>query len=148
VEVFCGFFSEVKSNSGIVSAHMLPPKKAKAKSLMLRKTFVLGAGASRGVSYRDEMPILSPIDSDFFDLLQRVEARIHDAPAVGSVIKQSRELPYGHWRSMERSFYTLHQQKFLRDKLEGVSDRSDWEFIKEFARCVQVVLKREAGQME
>jgi hypothetical protein len=127
--------------AGIIQIHM-PSKKAKAKPLMLRKTFVLGAGASRGVSYSDEMPILSPVDSDFFDLLQRVEAGSNDAPAIASVIKQVQELPYGHWRSMERSFYTLHQQKFLRDKLEGVSDRSDWEFIKDFARCVQVVLRK------
>jgi hypothetical protein len=40
---------------------------------MGRVTLVLGAGASRGVSYAHQGRIPSPLDGDFFDLLQRLE---------------------------------------------------------------------------
>jgi hypothetical protein len=36
---------------------------------------VLGAGASRAVSYAHQGEMLSPLDSDFFDLLQRLAGR-------------------------------------------------------------------------
>src|SRR5262249_21654814 len=36
-------------------------------------TFVFGAGASRAVSYGRSTDMLSPLDRDFFDLLQRLQ---------------------------------------------------------------------------
>ena len=50
---------------------------------------VLGAGASRSVSYAHEREQPSPLDSDFFDLLNRLEPRTEDAGAVQFVRKHS-----------------------------------------------------------
>lgn len=36
---------------------------------------ILGAGASRGVSYARDREVLSPLDRDFFDLLQRLDPK-------------------------------------------------------------------------
>jgi len=46
----------------------------------------------------------------FFDLLKRVEAGAKDKDAVRSILSEVQQLPYGCWRSMERSFYTLHMR--------------------------------------
>lgn len=45
-------------------------------------TFVLGAGVSRAVSYPQKSDILSPLDRDFFDLLQRLDPKEKDELAV------------------------------------------------------------------
>jgi hypothetical protein len=105
---------------------------------------VLGAGASRGVSYAEECDIQSPLDADFFDLLQRVEAGSSDEHAVQSVVKQAQKLPYDCWRSMERAFYTIHLRAYLDAKLTGdeYDDRPDERVIKEFAQAVQVLLRK------
>jgi len=58
-----------------------------------RIAVVLGAGASRGVSYAETCDIQSPLDTDFFDLLQRVDAGSSDEQAVKSVVKQVQKLP-------------------------------------------------------
>lgn len=81
-----------------------------------RIALVLGAGASRGVSYADKYDIQSPLDADVFDLLQRVDAGSSDEQAVRSVVAQAQGLPYGFWRSMERTFYTIHLRAYLQAK--------------------------------
>ena len=110
-----------------------------------RAGIVLGAGASRSVSYADAGDVLSPLDADFFDLLQRsaATAPANDAAAVANVIAQVQELPYECWRSMERAFYTLHLRAYVTRKLTGESEEHPDEIvIKEFAQCVQVLLRK------
>jgi len=108
---------------------------------------VLGAGASRSVSYANKGGYPSPLDADFFDLLQRVEAGEHDGPAVKSVLEHVRRLSPDHWRSMERAFYTLQLRAYLYEKLTGTSaDTSDTEVVANFARCVQCLLRKAHGK--
>lgn len=113
-----------------------------------RIAIVLGAGASRGVSYAEMCDIQSPLDADFFDLLQRVEAGSSDEQAVQSVVKQAQKLPYDCWRSMERAFYTIHLRAYLEAKLTADEDEEhpDERVIKEFAQSVQVVLRKAHGK--
>jgi hypothetical protein len=108
---------------------------------------VLGAGASRAVSYGDDGEILSPLDADFFDLLQRVDAGAKNKDAVSSILSQVQKLPYGCWRSMERSFYTLHMRAYLQSKLDSEYEEYhfDEDLIKHFAQCVQVLLRKAHG---
>jgi hypothetical protein len=116
----------------------------------MRFAIVLGAGASRGVSYSDRGGIQSPLDSDFFDLLQRLEPAKQDARAVQSVITKVQALPYDCWRSMERAFYTLHLRAYMLAKLEEdedeVDEDADKDVIRNFARCIQAVLRKAHGK--
>jgi hypothetical protein len=106
---------------------------------------VLGAGASRAVSYADEAEVPSPLDADFFDLLQRVEPGSGDKQPVDHIIKQTQKLPNEYWYSMERAFYTLHLRAYMRAKLTN-EDRLAERVIKEFAQCVQVLLRKAHGK--
>jgi hypothetical protein len=119
-------------------------------SAPMRIAIVLGAGASRGVSYSDRGGIQSPLDSDFFDLLQRLEPAKQDARAVQSVITEVQALPYECWRSMERAFYTLHLRAYMLAKLEEdedeVDEDADKDVIRDFARCIQAVLRKAHGK--
>jgi hypothetical protein len=69
---------------------------------------VLGAGASRGVSYAKTRDIPSPLDRDFFDLLQRLDPNGKDEQQIDRTLRWVQQLPIEYWRSMEKSFYTLH----------------------------------------
>jgi len=113
-----------------------------------RLGLVLGAGASRGVSYADAGDILSPLDADFFDLLQRTAPATSekDELAVAHVIAEVQKLPYDYWRSMERAFYTLHLSAYMTTKLKHDADHRDEQVIKEFAQCVQVLLRKAHGK--
>jgi hypothetical protein len=109
--------------------------------------FVLGAGASRGVSYANLGDIPSPLDGDFFDLLQRLAPHAKDRESVDRVLSWVLPLP-GEFRcSMERTFYTLHQQAYLRRHLitddKGVGEE---EVVGNFARVVQAILRAAHGQ--
>jgi hypothetical protein len=129
------------------------PNTSKSSSVV-----VLGAGASRGVSYNPTSPVFSlprtegpppipsPLDGDFFDLLQRVKPGPHDIPAVRRVIQDVQRLPFEHWQSMERAFYTLQLRAYLGDKLQGRTSGADERVIRNFARCVQVLLRNAHGQ--
>src|SRR5437588_5050589 len=112
-----------------------------------RIAVVLGAGASRGASYAETCDIQSPLDADFFDLLQRVDAGSSDEQAVKSVVKQVQKLPYDCWRSMERAFYTVHLRAYLQAKLgSDEEEHPDERVIKEFAQSVQVLLRKAHGK--
>jgi hypothetical protein len=108
-------------------------------------TFVLGAGASRAVSYAGTTDVLSPLDRDFFDLLQRLEPREKDEPAVGWVLKKMSTLPFEYRRSLERSFYTLHLRSYLGRKLAGGDEKGEEEVISNFARAVVALLRKAHG---
>jgi hypothetical protein len=114
----------------------------------LPRAVVLGAGASRSVSYAHEREQPSPLDSDFFDLLNRLEPRTEDAPAVRFVRKQMEALPHDYRRSMERSFYTLQLRAYMAEKLKATrnSGPSDDEIVATFARCIQALLRTAHGK--
>lgn len=111
-------------------------------------TLLLGAGASRSVSYAHEGGHPSPLDKDFFDLLKRLNPRQRDAAAVDFVLSELESLPDHYRRSMERSFYTLQMRAYLQRKLTvGDSDESaEQRIISTFARCVQALLREAHGK--
>jgi len=108
-------------------------------------TFVLGAGASRSVSYARERDILSPLDRDFFDLLQRLEPQDKDEPAVAWVVSQMSTLPLEYRRSLEKAFYTLHLRSYLRRKLAGADRSGEEAVVGQFARAVVALLRKAHG---
>ncbi len=109
---------------------------------------VLGAGASRSVSYAHEREQPSPLDSDFFDLLNRLEPRPVDARAVHFVQRQIEALPLEYRHSMERSFYTLHLRAYLAEKLKATRSWGalDDEIVANFARCIEALLRAAHGK--
>jgi hypothetical protein len=105
---------------------------------------VLGAGASRGVSYANRGDIPSPLDYDFFDLLQRLNPIKSDIDAVKFIREQIATLPHEYRRSMERAFYTLQLRAFIELKLGGTESAesvTDEKIIADFARCIQALLR-------
>ncbi|HXJ93626.1 MAG TPA: hypothetical protein VMT20_12165 [Terriglobia bacterium] len=107
------------------------------------QTILLGAGASRGVSYADWVPMQSPLDADFYELLRRLKrpADNEDAAAVKHVLEEACKSKL--WESMEKMFYTLDLRCSMMDMLfpdESGKKRAD-EFRKNFARSVQALLR-------
>jgi SIR2-like domain len=110
-------------------------------------TIVLGAGASRGVSYARQASFPSPLDYDFFDLLQRLDPRTGDLKAVSAILEQVRALPREYWRTFERTFYTLHLKAFLSEKLESEEKfPTDRRIVTDFALCVHALLREAHGK--
>ena len=111
---------------------------------------ILGAGASRGVSYAHVGEYPSPLDSDFFDLLQRMTPQLKpnkDDKAISFVLARLKSLPYEYRRSMERTFYTLQLRSYLQDKLTDVRPPfSDERIMAEFARAIQALLRKAHGK--
>jgi hypothetical protein len=111
-----------------------------------RVTFVLGAGASRSVSYARKTDVPSPLDRDFFDLLQRLEPLEKDERAVGWVLKKMLTLPFEYRRSLERAFYTLHLRSYLRRKLTGATEKTEEEaVVAHFSRAIVALLRKAHG---
>lgn len=109
------------------------------------RTIILGAGASRGVSYAESTPtpMLSPLDTDFYDLLQRLGPPLddEDAAAVKEVLRLASD---GNlWESMERMFYTLDLRFSMMDMLspDQSGKKLADEFRKSFGRAVQTLLR-------
>lgn len=109
---------------------------------------VLGAGASRNVHYNaGRMPIESPLDFDFFDILQRLEPRKQDQKAVEETLKQVETLPYDCWRSLEKAFYTLHLEAVMRSRLESqINQITPAEVVRLFVRSFQALLRAAHGK--
>ena len=111
-------------------------------------TLVLGAGASRAVSYAGERRILSPLDSDFFELLQKIEPASKDEPAVLELIQWILAGGDGIWSSMERTFYTLYMRArmsevlFPHEKLEADVAR----LLSGFTRAINALLRAAHGK--
>lgn len=111
-------------------------------------TLVLGAGASRGVKYAHQGKVPSPLDGDFFDLLQRLEpGNDIDEAAVDFVLRRCSNLQdFDLRKSMERMFYTLHLRSYVGHKLLSKnSEREVEELIGNFARAVQSLLRAAHG---
>jgi hypothetical protein len=108
---------------------------------------VLGAGASRGVSYADDSSLPSPLDYDFFDLLQRLNPRSGDRKGVKDVLEDVAALPRDYWRSFERAFYTLQLRAYLSEKLRfDGSYKKDSRVVTDFALCIHAVLREAHGK--
>jgi hypothetical protein len=111
---------------------------------MGNRVIVLGAGASRGVNYASEMDQPSPLDSDFFDLLQRNDAKLTEK---GRVFERLNTLPYQTRRSMERAFYSLHLRAYLAEKFQDEKYHdSAAEIVSDFACTIQSLLRRAHGE--
>jgi len=108
-------------------------------------TFVLGAGASRAVSYARATDMLSPLDRDFFDLLQRLRPQEKDEPAVGWVVERMSTLPFEYRRSLEKAFYTLHLRSYLQRKLAGADETEEEAVVGNFARAIVALLRKAHG---
>jgi hypothetical protein len=108
-------------------------------------TFVLGAGASRAVSYARTRDVLSPLDRDFFDLLQRLEPQEKDEGAVEWVLESMATFPFEYRRSLEKAFYTLHLRSYLRRKLSGADTSEEEAVVSQFARAVVALLRKAHG---
>jgi SIR2-like protein len=112
------------------------------------RALILGAGASRAVSYASKRSIPSPLDADFFDLLQRIEPQETDAQAVHSIINHVLERPSESlWNSMERMFYTLHMRASMSKTLfpKENEDQED-RFLGDFTRATIALLRAAHGQ--
>lgn len=121
------------------------------------RTVILGAGASRAVSYATQKASLSPLDGDFFELLQRLEPKNPaDDKAKEFVIEQALASSGDQlWNSLERLFYTRHLNAVLRDKLlsarailgsgSSSTEQAD-KLLKNFARAIQALLRAAHGK--
>ena len=111
-------------------------------------TLVLGAGASRAVSYASKRRILSPLDCDFFELLQKIEPTSKDEPAVLELIQWILASGDGVWSSMERTFYTLYMRArmsevlFPEERLEADVAR----LLNGFTRAIDALLREAHGK--
>src|ERR1035437_8081663 len=114
------------------------------------KTVLLGAGASRGVSYRPEMQMDSPLDSDFYDLLLRLhvnmkrkklQRRIYKAKHYITDLARS-GVGENLWGSMEKLFYSSHVRETMRQMIEPTKDGIDSvkELEEHFAVAIQSLL--------
>jgi hypothetical protein len=110
----------------------------------MKRTVILGAGASRGVSYADEMPVPSFLDRDFFELLQRLEVtERHQKLSIRYVINRALKRPGELWNSMERLFYTLHIETTLHNTLlpGRATSTKEKELRDHFTRATQALLR-------
>jgi hypothetical protein len=113
---------------------------------------VLGAGASRGVSYADTARFPSPLDSDFFDLLKQLQ--IPDFPEknpskVQQVLEWRESLPEDCRRSFERAFYTLQTKAYLLENFTSKPEThpTDSEVVAAFATSIQALLRKAHGTL-
>jgi len=123
-------------------------------------TIILGAGASRGVSYASgetcsgsdlgpSMP--SPLDGDFFDLLQRLEALTQGSPINESMrrIVEKVEGWKGEplWQSMEKMFYSLHVSAVLEYLLFPSATLPDLgrQLVEDFLVSIRALLNEAHG---
>src|SRR5271165_5102998 len=112
-------------------------------------TLVLGAGASRGVTYAHLGNFPSPLDKDFFDLLQRLQPHEKDREAVQFVLEEASSLPAEFRSSMERTFYTLHLRAYLRRKFLDTSDKSEEiKVVRCFEHAIEALLRASHGKLK
>ena len=123
-------------------------------------TVILGAGASRDVSYASgetgaaadlgpKTP--SPLDRDFFDLLQQFGARTGDE-VVKNAMRRILDRVYKFqgdslWQSMEKMFYMLHVSAVLEHKLFAPQGSHDFskELVDDFLLSIRALLDEAHG---
>ena len=112
------------------------------------KAIVLGAGASRGVSYADTASVRSPLDSDFFDLLEQLQDPDDfpekDPSKVRQLLQWQKSLPKESQNSFERAFYTLQTKAYLLENFTSKSETKprDVEIVEAFATSVNALLRK------
>jgi hypothetical protein len=113
----------------------------------MTKAIILGAGASRGVSYAQQMPMPSPLDGDFFDLLQRLDQKKKFGPAAAFVIEQCLERPEERlWQSMEKLFYSLYLRATMEDVMvDQPTDTKRSLVVRNFTRALEALLREAHG---
>lgn len=121
---------------------------------------ILGAGASRDVSYAtgdgcsggDLGPSMrSPLDGDFFDLLQQLATHVEESEAKESMrriidkVVNWKSQPL--WRSMEGMFYNLHVSAVLEHKLYLADRPPDpaRQLVNDFLRSIRRLLGEAHG---
>src|SRR5262249_7070071 len=102
------------------------------------------------VRYDQPSPLPSPLDSDFFDLLQRIDPKERDTSAIEIVLSAAKELPYGTWRSFEKAFYSLHLRALMGENLlrkHGAKSLFDSKRLtQQFTQCIDAVLRIAHGK--
>jgi hypothetical protein len=110
-------------------------------------TVILGAGASRGVSYaRSHSP--SPLDCDFFEILAHKIPRDENLrDAVGRILDECYSYPPEErlYESMERAFYTMHLNRVIRAIDDPRGDVTEL-FLGYFATCIEYLLREAHGK--
>ncbi len=112
------------------------------------KTILLGAGASRSINYEIRPhPMPSPLDSDFFQLLQRLRPRSADQGAVDTILHLWRQnVGDQPWdESMERFFFRMHLRETLRERLLGSSAGGVLALEENFATAIAALLRAAHG---
>jgi len=112
-----------------------------------RITVILGAGASRAASYARNKPIRSPLDSDVFELLQKLEPRAKDEPAISELIPWILASAEPIWNSMERTFYTLHVRARMSEVLfsDQNIEATSSKLLNCFTRSINALLREAHG---
>jgi hypothetical protein len=116
----------------------------------MKKTIalILGAGASRAVAYAEERSLRSPLDSDFFELLQKLEPQVKDEPAVSELVQWVLSADHPIWDSMEETFYTLYMRArmsevlFPRERIEADVEH----LLRCFTRSIDALLRAAHGK--
>jgi hypothetical protein len=114
---------------------------------MTRNTVVvLGAGASRSVSYARQGGNLSPLDSDFFDLLRRLQhLESNQEQARQWILEALPSIAEGQRRSLERAFYTLHLRALMAAKLKVHVGYSIEDVVLRFVTSIDATLRAAHG---
>ncbi len=111
-------------------------------------TVVLGAGASRGVSYCGDSGCLSPLDADFFQILAQQNPNDEQLRrSVRAVLDECYSYPFQErlWDSMEKAFYTMHLNRVIGFEIFRQDDVLEI-FLENFARCVEYLLRQAHGR--
>src|SRR5947209_2336975 len=98
---------------------------------------ILGAGASRGVSYRHQN-FASPLDTDFFDLLQRLPGARHDD--IQYILRQASNHSEYVWESLEKCFYTLENRAHTRTRFFNSTEDSRERIHSSFVNSIHSLL--------
>ena len=123
-------------------------------------TVILGAGASRDVSYAsgqtraaDDLgpSMSSPLDRDFFDLLQQLEALTEEGATKVSMRRIIEKVLIWKgeaiWQSMEKMFYSLHVSAVLEYLLFHTDESPDLgrQLVIDFLVSMRALLKEAHG---
>lgn len=113
---------------------------------MRNTVVVLGAGASRSVSYARQGGNLSPLDSDFFDLLRRLQhLESNQEQARQWILEALPSIGEGSRRSLERAFYTLHLRALMAAKLKAPVGYSVEDVVLRFVTSIDATLRAAHG---
>lgn len=108
---------------------------------------VLGAGASRSVSYAHLGRSLSPLDTDFVDLLDRLDGlATNQETARRWVLQHIGQLPDSYRHSLEKSFYSLHLRALMAKHLAIDGESPESTVVKNFVTSIDATLRAAHGK--